>query len=81
MAAFLGLANKVHAALQVLAAELIPLKFGLLAWAASMSLSGQLTTPLRAATQQGTLAPKQLQPMLESSILVVRNAEVLHLIS
>ena len=49
----------MHAVLQaahILIAELIPLKFGLLAWASSTCLRGQLT-PAPTDAQQGHVGP------------------------
>ena len=85
MAAFWALPNDVHAVLQaaqIPTAELIPLKFSLLAWASSICLSGQYTLapvpnppPL---ANKGMWAPAQLRPLLECSVLPVRSMELQH---
>ena len=85
VAAFWPLPNDVHAVLQaaqIPTAELIPLKFGLLAWASSICLAGWYTwapvaTPPLLANK-GMWAPDQLRPLLECSVLPVRNVELLH---
>ena len=85
MAAFAALPDDVHAVLQaahIPTAELIPLKFGLLAWASSICLSGQLTSVLVASppplVNKGMWPPDQLRPLLECSVLPVRSVELLH---
>ena len=85
VAAFWALPNDVHAVLQaaqIQTAELIPLKFGLMAWASSMCLSGQFTwapvASLPPLANKGMWAPNQLRPLLECSVLPVRSVEVLH---
>ena len=85
VAAFWALPNDVHAVLQaaqIPTAELVPLKFGLLAWASSVCLAGQYT-PAPVATppplaNKGMWAPDQLRPLLECSHLPVRSVELLH---
>ena len=84
VAAFWALPNDVHAVLQaaqIPTAELVPLKFGLLAWASSVCLTGQYT-PAPVATppplaNKGMWTPDQLRPLLECSVLPVRNGELL----
>ena len=85
VAAFWALPNDVHAVLQaaqIPTADLVPLKFGLLAWAFSVCLSGQYT-PAPVATppplaNKGMWTPDQLRPLLECSVLPVRIVELLH---
>ena len=85
VAAFWALPNDVHAVLQaaqIPTAELVPLKFGLLAWASSVCLTGQYT-PAPVATppplaNKGMWTPDQLRPLLECSVLPVRSGELLH---
>ena len=85
VAAFWALPNDVHAVLQVAqipTAELIPLKFGLLAWASSIRLAGQYTSAPVATppplANKGMWAPDQLRPLLDCSVLPVRSVELLH---
>ena len=85
VAAFWALPNDLHAVLQtaqILTAELVPLKFGLLAWASSICLSGQLTLVLVASppplVNKGMWPLDQPRPLLECSILPVRSVELLH---
>ena len=85
VAAFWALPNDVHAVLQaahIPTADLVPLKFGLLAWASSVCLTGQYTpapvpTP-PALANKGMWTPEQLRPLLECSILPIRSVELLH---
>ena len=85
VAAFWALPNDVHAVLQaakIPTADLVPLKFGLLAWASSICLTGQYTmapvaTP-PALANRGMWAPDQLRPLLEGSVLPIRSVELLH---
>ena len=85
VAAFWALPNDIHAVLQtahIPTAELVPLKFGLLAWASSVCLTGQYT-PAPIATppplaNKSMCTPDQLRPLLECSVLPVRNGELLH---
>ena len=85
VAAFWALPNDVHAVLQaaqIPTAELVPLKFGLLAWASSVCLTGEYT-PVPVATppplaNKGMWTPDQLRPLLECSVLPVRSGELLH---
>ena len=67
---------------QIPTAELIPLKFGLLAWASCICLSGQLTSVPVASppplVNKGMWPPDQLCPLLECSVLPVRSVELLH---
>ena len=85
VAAFWALPNDVHAVLQaghIPTADLVPLKFGLLAWASSVCLTGQYTpapvpTPL-ALANTGIWTPEQLRPLLECSVLPIRSVELLH---
>ena len=81
----MGAANDVHAvvqAAQIPTLELIPLKFGLLAWASSICLAGQYTsTPVATPpplADNGMWVPDQLRPLLECSVLPVRGVELLH---
>ena len=83
--AFWALPKDVHAVLQtaqIPTAELIPLKFGLLAWASSICLGGQYTsTPVTTPpplANKGMSAPDQLRPLLECSVPTVRSVELLH---
>ena len=85
VAAFWALPHDVHATLQaaqIPTAGLIPLKFGLLAWASSICLSGQYTSaPVGSPAplaNKGMWAPDQLRPLLECSVLPVRSVELLH---
>ena len=75
VAAFWALPNDVHAVLQaaqIPTAELIPLKFGLLAWASSVCLSGQfMWAPVASPpplANKGMWTPDQLRPLLECSV-------------
>ena len=85
VAAFWALPNDVHAVLpaaQISTAELVPLKFGLLAWASSVCLTGQYTpapvnTPPPLANK-GMWTPDQLRPLLECSVLPDRSGELVH---
>ena len=85
VAAFWALPNDVHAVLQaahIPTADLVPLKFGLLAWASSICLTGQYTpapvsTP-PALANKGMWTPEQLRPLLECSVLPIRSVELLH---
>ena len=85
VAAFWALPNDVHAVLQaahIPTADLVPLKFGLLAWASSVCLTGQYTpapvpTP-PALANKGMWTPEQLRPLLECSVLPIRSVELLH---
>ena len=85
VAASWALPTDVHAALQaaqIPTADLVPLKFGLLAWASSVCLTGQYT-PAPVATppplaNKGMWTPDQLRTLLECSVLPVRNVELLH---
>ena len=85
VAAFWALPNDVHAVLQaarIPTADLVPFKFGLLAWASSICLTGQYT-PAPVATppplaNKGMWTPDQLRPLLECSVLPVRSVELLH---
>ena len=85
VAAFWALPNDVHAVLQaahIPTADLVPLKFGLLAWASSLCLTGQYTpapvsTP-PALANKGMWTPEQLRPLLECSVLPIRSVELLH---
>ena len=85
VAAFWALPNDVHAVLQaaqVPTADLVPLKFGLLAWASSICLTAQ-HTPAPVATppplaNKDMWTPDQLRPLLECSVLPVRSLELLH---
>ena len=85
VAAFWALPNDMHAVLQaaqIQTAELVPLKFGLLAWASFVCLTGQYT-PAPVATppplaNKGMWTPDQLRPPLECSVLPVRSGELLH---
>ena len=84
VAAFWALPNDVHAVLQaahIPTADLVPLKFGLLAWASSICLTGQYTpapvpTP-PALANKGMWSPEQLRPLLECSVLPIRSVELL----
>ena len=85
VAAFWALPNGVHAVLQtaqIPTTDLVPLKFGLLAWASSICLSGQLTSiPVASPpplVNKGMWPPDQLHPLLECSILPVCSVELLH---
>ena len=85
VAAFWALPNDVHAVLQaaqIPTADLVPLKFGLLAWASSICLTGQYT-PAPVATppalaNKGMWTPDQLRPLLECAVLPIRSVELLH---
>ena len=85
VAAFWALPNDVHAVLQaahIPITDLVPLKFGLLAWASSICLTGQYTpapvsTP-PALANKGMWTPEQLRPLLECSVLPIRSVELLH---
>ena len=85
VAAFWALPDDVHAVLQaahIPTADLVPLKFGLLAWASSVCLTGQYTpapvpTP-PALANKGMWTPEQLRPLLECSVLPIRSVELLH---
>ena len=85
VAAFWALPNGVHAVLQaahIPMADLVPLKFGLLAWASFVCLTGQYTpapvpTP-PALANKGMWTPEQLRPLLECSVLPIRSVELLH---
>ena len=85
VAVFWALPNDVHSVLQaaqILTAELVPLKFGLLAWASSVCIVGQytqapVTTPPPLANK-GMWAHDQLRLLLECSVLPVRSGELLH---
>ena len=85
VAAFWALPNDVHAvpqAAHIPTADLLPLKFGLLAWASSICLIGQYTpapvpTP-PALANKGMWTPEQLRPLLECSVLPIRSVELLH---
>ena len=85
VAAFWALPNGVHAVLQaahIPIADLVPLKFGLLAWASSICLTGQYTpapvsTP-PALANKGMWSPEQLRPLLECSVLPIRSVELPH---
>ena len=85
VAAFWALPNDVHAVLQaahIPTADLVPLKFGLLAWASSVCLTRQYTpapvpTP-PALANKGMWSPEQLRPLLECSVLPIRSVELLH---
>ena len=85
VAAFWALPNDVHAVLQaarIPTADLVPLKFALLAWASSVCLTGQYTrapvaTPPPLANK-GMWTPDQLRPLLECSVLPGRSVELLH---
>ena len=85
VAAFWALPNDVHAVLQaahIPTADLVPLKFGLLAWASSVCLAGQYTpapvpTP-PALANKGMWTPEQVRPLLECSVLPIRSVELLH---
>ena len=85
VAAFWALPNDVHAVLQaahIPTADLVPLKFGLLAWAYSICLTGQYTpapvsTP-PALANKGMWTPEQLRSLLECSVLPIRSVELLH---
>ena len=84
VAAFWALPNDVHAVLQaaqIPTADLVPLKFGLLAWASSICLTGQYTPAPVAApplANKGMWTPDQLRPLLECSVLPIRSVELLH---
>ena len=85
VAAFWALPNDVHAVLQaaqIPTAELIPLKFSLLAWASSICLSGQYTSARVAnpppLANKGVWAPHRLRLLLECWVLPVRSVELLH---
>ena len=74
--------HAVLQAAQIPTADLVPLKFGLLAWASSVCLTGQYT-PAPVATppplaNKGMWTPDQLRPLLECSVLPVRSVELLH---
>ena len=85
VAAFWVLPNDVHVvpqAAQIPIAQLVPLKFGLLAWASSVCPAGQYT-PAPVATppplaNKGMWAPDQPRPLLECSVVPVRSVELLH---
>ena len=74
--------HAVLQAAQIPTAELIPLKFGLLAWASSICLVGQYTSAPVATppplANKGMWAPDQLRPLLECSVLPVCSVELLH---
>ena len=80
-----ALPNDVHAVLQaaqIPSTELVPMKFGLLAWASSVCLTRQYT-PAPVATppplaNKGMWTPDQLRPLLECSVLPVRSGQLLH---
>ena len=83
--AFGALPNDAHTVLQaaqIPTAELIPPKFGLLAWASSICLSGQFTSAPVAnpppLVSKGMWPPDQVRPLLECSVLPVCNVELLH---
>ena len=85
VAAFWALPNDVHAVLQaahIPTADLVPLKFGLLAWASSVCLTGQYTpAPVPTSpplANKGMWTPEQLRPLLECSVLPIRSVELLH---
>ena len=85
VAAFWALPNDVHEVLlaaQVPRAELVPLKFILLAWASSMCPAGQYTSAPVATppplANKGMWAPDQLRLLPECSLLPVRSVELLH---
>ena len=85
VAAFWALPNDMHAVMQAVhipTAELIPLKFGLQAWASSICLAGQYTSAPVATppplANKGMWAPDQLRPLLECSVPPVRSVELLH---
>ena len=84
VAAFWALPNDVHAVLQaahIPTADLVPLKFGLLAWASSICLTGQYTpSPVAtppAPANKGMWTPEQLRPLLECAVLPIRSMELL----
>ena len=85
VAVFWALPKDVHAVLQaaqIPTANLVPLKFGLLAWASSVCLTGQhtpapVTNPPPLANK-GMWTPDQLRPLLECSVLPDRSVELLH---
>ena len=85
VAAFWALPNGVHAVVQaahIPTADLVPLKFGLLAWASSVCLTGQYTpapVPMPPAlANKGMWTPEQLRPLLECSVPPIRSVELLH---
>ena len=85
VAAFWALPNDVHVFLQaahIPTADLVPMKFGLLAWASSVCLTGQYTpapvpTP-PALANKGMWAPEQLRLLLKCSVLPICSVELLH---
>ena len=82
VAAFWALPNDVHAVLQaahIPTANLVPLKFALLAWASSICLTGQYTpAPVPTPPALANKAPEQLRPLLECSVLSIRSVELQH---
>ena len=85
VAAFSALPNDVHAivqAAQIPTAELIPLKFGLLAWASSIRLSEQFTSAPVASpplvVNKGMWSLDEMRLLLECPVLPVRSVELPH---